>query len=131
WTAANRPPRALILGVTPEIYHLPWPPGASVHAVDHTPAMIDAIWPGPRADVIEADWVDIPVGDASRDLVFCDGGLHLMPHGQHSVFAATMSRIVSPGGLCLFRLFVPPGHETGADHGESPEQVLDALMKGR
>lgn len=49
WTAAQAaPPRVLLLGVTPEIYGLPWPEGTDFLAADRTQAMIDVVWPGPR-----------------------------------------------------------------------------------
>ena len=78
------PPRALILGVTPEIYRLPWPKGASVTAVDRTPEMIEHVWPGPRSNALLSDWREVPLPERSVDLVFCDGGLHLLdfPDGQ-------------------------------------------------
>jgi SAM-dependent methyltransferase len=121
-----RSPRALILGVTPELYRLPWPRGASVLAADHTCVMIDAVWLGPREAVMCADWRDLPLPDASRNLVMCDGGLHLLsyPHGQRKL-AATLHRVIEPGGLFVLRLFVPPAVR------ESGDQVLDDLLAGR
>ena len=48
WCAAHpgAKPRALILGVTPELYRLPWPDAALVRAADRTPAMIRSDHPG-------------------------------------------------------------------------------------
>jgi SAM-dependent methyltransferase len=127
-SAAAWPPRALILGVTPEICRLSWPLGAEVHAIDHTPSMIDAIWPGPREAVTCGEWTDPPFGDASFDLVFCDGGLHLMRNPcEHDAFARSMRRILAPGGLFLLRLFAPadpPQHEEVAT-------VIDDLLNAR
>ena len=121
-----RSPRALILGVTPELYRLPWPSGASVLAADHTCVMIDAVWPGPREAVMCADWRVLPLPDASRNLVMCDGGVHLItyPDGQHKLVTA-LRRVIEPGGLCILRLFVPPAVR------ESDDQVLDDLLAGR
>ena len=119
-------PRALILGVTPELYRLPWPSDASVLAADHTFGMIEAVWPGPREAVMCADWRDLPLPDASRNLVMCDGGVHLLPypHGQRKL-ATTLHRVIEPGGVCILRLFVPPAVR------ESGDQVLDDLLAGR
>ena len=47
WAVGKRAPRALILGVTPELYKLRWPAGADVLAMDHTQAMIDCVLPRP------------------------------------------------------------------------------------
>jgi hypothetical protein len=118
-------PRALILGVTPELYRLPWPRGSSVLAADHTCGMIDAVWPGPREAVICADWRELPLPDGSRNIVLGDGGVHLLPFpdGQRK-WASTLRRIIEPGGVCVLRLFVPPAVR------ESGDQVLDDLLAG-
>ena len=127
WCSDNpgRPPRALILGVTPELYRLPWPKGATVTAVDRTPEMIEHVWPGPRSDALLADWREVPLPERSVDLVFCDGGLHLLdyPDGQ-SRLCAELARLIAPSGRFVVRLFVPPTTR------ETPEEVLDALMAG-
>lgn len=117
--------RALILGVTPELYCLPWPAGAHVLAVDHTRGMIDALWPGPRLHALHADWTTLPLADASRDMVLCDGGLHLLswPEGQRRL-VKSLRRVIVPGGLCIFRLYTPPTHR------EPPEAVLRDLFAG-
>jgi SAM-dependent methyltransferase len=118
-------PRAVILGVTPEIYGLPWPAGADVVAVDHTLGMIDAVWPGPPGRAICADWTRIPLEPASRDVALCDGGLHLLsnPHGQVAL-AESLLQLLAPHGTFVARLFVP---------GVLPETasaVLDDLFGG-
>lgn len=126
WASVHGAPRALILGVTPELYRLPWPTGTELSAVDRTPAMIEAVWPGPRSAVVHADWTELPLDAGSRDLVLCDGGNILLsyPHGQHR-FVQALQRVVAPRGLCIFRLFVPPAQR------ESPAAVLCELLAGR
>jgi alkylation response protein AidB-like acyl-CoA dehydrogenase/SAM-dependent methyltransferase len=128
WCSAHpgRSPRALILGVTPELYRLPWPEPALVRAADRSVAMIEHIWPGPAANVIRADWRELPLPDASLDVVVCDGGLHLLdyPEGQARL-ARTLARLIVPGGLFVVRLFVPPPQPEGAS------EVLAALLAGR
>ncbi|SMB27366.1 conserved protein of unknown function [Sterolibacterium denitrificans] len=124
---AGRPPRALILGVTPEYCKLAWPEGSVVRAIDRTQAMIDHVWPGPAEHVTQGDWLDLPVAGGSLDIVLCDGGLHLLPYplGQGTL-ARRLAASLAPDGLCLFRLFAP----SGSGPGETPENVLDALAAG-
>lgn len=109
--------RLLMLGVTPEIYHLPWPSGADILAVDHTMTMIDSVWPGPRSAAVCADWTAMSLAQGSRHLALCDGGLHLLthPHGQ-AALVRNLARVLVPGGIFALRLFVPPScPETAAE----------------
>jgi hypothetical protein len=126
WVRRRGTPRVLLLGVTPEIYHLPWPAGTDFLAVDRNQAMIEAAWPGPKEAVLCADWLDLALPDGSRDIVLCDGGLHLLayPHEQRRL-ARILRGILSYHGLCIFRLYVPPPER------ESPDVVLTDLMEGR
>jgi SAM-dependent methyltransferase len=121
----RRPLRGLILGVTPELYHLAWPEGSRVMAADRTPEMIDYVWPGPKSDVFAADWATIPAGDGGFDLVLSDGSLHLLdyPHAQTRL-KRELARLSSPGSLVCFRLFVPPPRR------ETPQEIFDALLAG-
>jgi SAM-dependent methyltransferase len=126
WARDHGPPRGLILGVTPELYRLQWPAGADVLAIDHTQDMIDALWPGSRDAVVCADWMEMPLQTGSRDIVLCDGGLHLLsfPHGQCRI-VRELHRVLCSNGLCIFRLYVPP------PQCEAPEDVLEDLLAGR
>jgi SAM-dependent methyltransferase len=126
WVARHGIPRVLLLGVTPEIYRLPWPEGCDFVAVDQAPAMIEFVWPGDARQVVQANWLDLPLPTASRDLVFCDGGLHLLdyPRGQQRLIER-LHDVVAPGGRCIFRLFTPPAVR------ETEEQVLEDLGAGR
>jgi SAM-dependent methyltransferase len=124
-------PRALILGVTPELCRLPWPAGSNVLAVDHTPEMIHAVWPGPGTTAVAStvacgDWTTLPLADASRDVVMCDGGLLLLPYPDaHRALARELARVVAPGGRCVMRLFVPPAERATTD------AVFRDLLAGR
>jgi hypothetical protein len=126
WTSNNGTPRALILGVTPQLYHLPWPDGTDILAVDHTQEMIDNVWPGPRNTAILAEWTDMPLQAASRDIALCDGGISLLtfPHQQHQ-FVQELHRIITSDGLCMFRLFAPPKER------ESFDKVFQDLLDGK
>lgn len=119
-------PQGLILGVTPELYALPWPDRNLLRAVDCTQAMIDFVWPGSAAQVLQADWRAIDLPDGSVDIVMCDGGLHLLPYmaGQRAL-ATSLARLVCTGGQVVFRLFLPGGQT------ETVDQVLMALLAGQ
>ena len=128
WREDNHgnPPRVLILGVTPELYRLPWPTGSEVKAVDRTPEMVLHVWPGEASDVLLADWRQMNLPDQSFDIVLCDGGLHLLdyPVGQ-ATLCKTLARLMAPAGLFVIRLFVPPIDR------EYPREVLEDLMTGK
>ena len=126
WTREHGAPRVLLLGVTPELYRLPWPPGTDFLAADHTQAMIDLVWPGPKEAVLRAEWQELALPAASRDIVLCDGGLHLLPYpSAQRQLVERLRDIVADGGLCIFRLFVPPARPEGT------EAVLADLLAGR
>ena len=126
WMEQHGPPRILLLGVTPEIFGIPWPPKHDFVAMDQTAAMIKHVWPGSAGQVVQANWLDLPLPSRSRDLVFCDGGLHLLdyPDGARKLIER-LHDVVAPGGVCIFRFFVLPEKE------ESTEVVLSDLMEGR
>lgn len=122
------PLRALILGVTPELHNLAWPPHTQLRAADRTPGMIEALWPGRREAVAVAEWTALPFDPGSQDLVLCDGGLHLLshPHG-HAAWVRELHRVLAahPAGRCVLRVFLPP------DLRESADTVLDDLLHRR
>lgn len=126
WKSRPTALRALILGVTPELYGLPWPGGTTLLAADRSPGMIETVWPGRREQALLADWCALPLEPASQDIVVCDGGISVLayPAGLRSL-AAGLQRIVAPNGLGIFRLYVPPGQL------EAPEAVFKDLGAGR
>jgi hypothetical protein len=125
WVPTSGAPRALILGVTPELYRLPWPSGTNLLAVDRTRGMIDAIWPGPRSAVLCADWTAMPLPARSRDIALCDAGLILVSFPQGlSKIVRILQRVLTSGGFFVTRLFLPPAQR------ESPDVVLSDLLAG-
>jgi len=125
WVRKHRAPRVLQLGVTPELYDLPWPEGTDFLAVDRTQAMIGAIWPGSQDSVLCEDWLSMNLPDGSRDIVLCDGGLQLLdyPEGQSNLIRI-LRRVLSDEGLCIFRFYVLPVQ------GETPDSVIRDLLDG-
>lgn len=126
WIERHGAPRVLLLGVTPEIYRLPWPAGRDFLSVDRTTAMISIVWPGRPEEVLQAGWLDLPLPSGSRDLALCDGGLHLLDHpASQRKLVERLHDVLAPGGRCVFRLFTPP------EERETPEAVLADLGAGR
>lgn len=121
----SRPLRVLILGVTPEYYHFPWPAKTELRAIDKTREMIDHVWPGPKESVSHTDWLDLQSLSGTFDIVLCDGGLHLLdfPRSQNSLAKLLADRI-NARGFCFMRLFTPP------ERKETTEQVLSDLFAG-
>lgn len=120
YAAWARPGDTVLWGVTPELVALPWP--GRLWAVDRSPAMIAALWPGDdgRRQVRRAEWgecADLPpatqlVGDG------CFANVPF-PGGWRRLFAAARARLAtpedgSPAGRAIFRLFLRP---------EAPEPV--------
>jgi SAM-dependent methyltransferase len=117
--------RALILGVTPELYHLAWPAGSTVQSADRSSAMIKAIWPGPPESATNTDWLDMPFPDESFDCVLCDGGMTLLEYPRsQQVLSSTLARILKRRGQFIIRLFENP------DQSEKPAAVLSDLRAG-
>jgi len=125
WIEAHGPPRVLLLGVTPEIYALHWPKGHDFIALDQTRTMLDYVWPGHRNQVVEANWLELPFPSASRDLAFCDGGLHLLEYPSAQLLLIDrLHDVIAQGGRCIFRLFTAPAP------GETVGAVLNDLFAG-
>lgn len=119
------PVDALILGVTPELHGLPWPPRSTVRSADHSSAMIRAVWPGPPGSACVASWLDLPYRDGSFDWVLCDGGLHLLEYPRgHCDLAESLARVLRPGGGVVLRLYARP------PEGESAARVFRDLRQG-
>jgi hypothetical protein len=126
WITHHGPPRVLLLGVTPEIYHLPWPEETTLLAVDHTQAMIDTVWPGPKESVQCADWLALSLPKNSRDIVLCDGGLQLLAYPcEQQQLVHVLRDVLSDNGMCILRLFVPPARR------ESSNAVIQDLLAGK
>ena len=126
WRGQGAPPRVLLLGVTPELYRLPWREGTDFLAVDRTMEAIEAVWPGPREAVRCEEWLEMKLPAASRDIVLCDGGLNLLAYPEEQLQLASILReVLAEEGLCILRLFVRPAER------ETRDAVLADLMGGR
>lgn len=97
----------LLLGVTPELSAF----GASIVAVDETAAIIAALWPGDRPGrrAVVGDWLDLPIADASVEVVVGDGCLNAVSlRSQRRRLLEQIARVLKPGGRAAIRLFAGP-----------------------
>lgn len=131
WAAGHSsPPRAVLLGVTPGIVGMEWPPRTSLTAVDSSFAMAFALRPraGPscRLGLVCADWRALPIGRAAAGVVLGDGAINCLryPEGFRSL-AAEVSSVLAADGLLVLRCYIQP------DSPEQPDQLLAELYTGR
>jgi len=120
---------AVVLGLTPEIVGCDWPRDVALAALDHSPAMMAALWPpenGPaNARAVLADWCAMPIPTGTIDLVAGDGCYVLLdfPHG-YARLTQEVRRVLRPGGRYVIRVFLRP------DRPESLAQIAQALAHG-
>lgn len=121
--------RAAVLGLTPETLGCVWPERTELLALDHSEAMIRALWavtrrpPGSRA--VLASWQAMPVESSCLDLVAGDGCHTVFPYpdGFESL-GREIRRVLRPGGRFVIRVFLRP------DRAESLDEVARAVAAG-
>lgn len=121
--------RAVLLGLTPEIVGCAWPQGATLTAVDHSPAMIEALWSPDRAppgsQALLADWCAMPVPAGTIDFVAGDGCYIVLPYPEgYAALTAEVHRVLRPAGRFAIRVFLRP------DRPEPVEDVARACGRG-
>lgn len=121
--------RVFLCGVTPEIVTMDWPCSIELTAMDQSPRMIEAVWPGDLPSVRRAlvgNWLQPELEPHSYDVAFNDGGFGFFDHpaGLRELLSSIRS-LIRPGGLFVGRNFVQ------ADQRESLPDVLDAARSGR
>jgi SAM-dependent methyltransferase len=120
---------AVVLGLTPEIVGCDWPADVTLRAVDHSPAMMAALWPpakGPaNAQALLGDWCALPLPAGSVDLVAGDGCYVLLDHPQgYAALTREVRRVLRPGGRYVIRVFLRP------DSAETVAEIAQALADG-
>ncbi len=97
----------LVMGVTPEFYAM----ADRVTALDISPAMIGAIWPGdgPGKQAVQGSWLDMPFADDSFDIVLSDGVMNIVSQPDSlDLMLREVRRVLRPGGRAIMRWFVAP-----------------------
>lgn len=122
-------PKALLLGVTPELALMQWPAATRLLAIDRSQGMISLVWPRqqhPDALAILGNWRSPPLAAGSLDLIVGDGCFTILayPVDYHEVTRALRTILAERGTLAL-RFFVRP------DQPEPLDQVLTDLRAGK
>lgn len=117
----------LMLGVTPGIATMNWPECSRVLAVEISPDVIRALWPGNirgAREVCCASWFDIPLELDSLDMIVGDGSLNACRYPDEvRTLGRSLSAALRTGGLLVARVYVRPNVL------ESIESVFDALLR--
>jgi hypothetical protein len=129
WVASHRGERlhALLLGVTPGLAQISWPPGSCLTAIDRSLAMVRAIWPGDVASVrwaLQADWLALPLRESSFGMVVGDGSINVLryPEGYRALARSVRAALGADGTFAL-RAFVQPAVK------EDPADVIAGLPR--
>lgn len=127
--SSNTAPNALVLGVTPEIIHLPWPQQTRLFAVDYSEAMIQSVLPKETSTLapigLLANWLNLPFPSSSIDLVIGDGSFSQLSWKDYGVLAREIQRVLKPGGLLIVRCFIQ------SDTPDSIELIRQDLFSGK
>jgi len=121
--------QVVVLGLTPEIIGCTWPADVTLTAVDHSPAMIRALWPDAKrpanSRAVLGDWCTMPLPSGTVDFVAGDGCYALMtfPEGFRAL-TREVRRVLKPGGRFAIRVFLRP------DRAESIDDIGRALALG-
>lgn len=118
---SDKDAQVMLMGVTPELANAAWLAHAKMTAIDHSPAMISAIWPGDHhhRQAITGDWFNLPVPPLSQHMVMGDGVLNFLTYpAEHQALSHSLSAVLRPGGHLILRAFC--AHE----HTENPEQIV-------
>lgn len=101
----------LVLGVTQELAAFPWAKEFHLTCADANEEMIRAVWrgDGPNRRAIHANWLNLPLADASFDLVLSDGGVNVLTsRGQLTTLGRELTRLVRRDGRVVMRRYAHP-----------------------
>ena len=121
------PSEAMLLGATPDIAAMRWPPSFSLLGIDRSSGMLKALWPGNvpvNRWAVNADWLALPMRPSSCDIIIGDGSMNCLRSHQHQAFARSLHAALKPEGILTLRCFAQ------ADPQERPDQVVADALRG-
>jgi hypothetical protein len=120
----DRPGRALLLGVTPELADV----APDLVAVDRNVSMVAHVWPGNTASrrAIVGDWRKMNFATGAFSICIADGSLSFLtfPDETAALFH-DLNRILKTRGRAVFRLYLSP------DRPETISALRDEALSGR
>ena len=121
--------RVVMLGVTPETAACGFQPGTRLLSLDHSLAMISALWgvegAPASAHAVGADWGAMPLVSGLIDAVVGDGCYALFPYPSgYRALTREVHRVLRPGGKLAMRTYVRP------EPAESVESIETAYRAG-
>jgi hypothetical protein len=95
----------LLLGVTEEIVHIPWPEYTMLTAVDRSETMIEAFWPGDipgQRKLVQEDWFNMSFPEESFHMIFGDCVFNnlIYPSGYDTLAKKLSGLLLKNGYLC-------------------------------
>jgi len=128
--AAERAPRAALLGVTPELAQMRWPAGTLLVSLDYSIGMIRGVWPARSvttpAVAVCGDWRAMPLRDRSLDVMVGDGSYNALDClADYTAMSQEIRRVLRLDGRLVLRFFVRPAE------AESSGAVFEDLNAAR
>jgi len=118
-----------VLGVTPEVVGLDWPPGSTIRAFDHSADMVQKVWrphPTLRCEVSLADWSELPLDHGTVDVFAGDNSLGALPSVvKCQDVLRELHRALKPTGVLCLRCFIAP------ELPETLQAIQEEVGRGR
>lgn len=123
------PLSVLLLGVTPELVHIPWPSNTLFFAVDNTISMIQGVLPSLTPSIkplpVAGNWLQLPFSNASMDIILGDGCYNVLAVNDYARLCQEIQRVLKPDGIFLIRFFTRP------EMNETIQSIQEALQSGK
>lgn len=110
--------KVLLLGVTPELVNLDWPVNTELTAVDINPTMLEIVLPKQaklKPIGILGDWLNLPFGHKTFDLVIGDGCYSSLAEKNYSRMTKEIKRILKDDGVFIMRFFLQAANNDNID----------------
>lgn len=108
----KNPITVLILGVTPELVNIAWPINTTILAIDNSLLMLNSVLPKDTPNfkplALAGNWLQIPLKNASVDMVIGDGCYSLLAEKDYKIMTKEIWRVLKPSGIFIMRFFSRP-----------------------